>query len=199
MRGKGSEGIDFSDEAARGVFIIGIPFPLSPNIDIKINLKMKYLDQIQDKKSEKSISGQYWYDIQAVKSINQGIGRVMRHKKDYGVIGLFDSRFCKKPQVKSNLSDWAREVLSEDSFDVFEKKVSKFFNAKKKENKKNNEINGESQNESCKEQSFLDENDLFRMIKEQEEMDEDALLAAAIDEDLGDDMLLSAIEKSLKN
>lgn len=36
-RGKVSEGIDFTDELCRAVFIVGVPFP--PINDIKIKLK----------------------------------------------------------------------------------------------------------------------------------------------------------------
>ena len=41
-RSNSSEGIDFSDEKARAVFIVGIPFP--PLKDIKVVLKREYLD-----------------------------------------------------------------------------------------------------------------------------------------------------------
>ena len=130
LRGKGSEGIDFSDKAARGVFIIGIPFPVSPTKDLKVKLKMYYLDDCKKKYPEDSISGEDWYNIQAAKSINQGIGRVLRHRNDYGVVGLIDSRFCDKPLVCNNLSKWAKEVMEIDRFEVFSKKVSLFFEKK---------------------------------------------------------------------
>ena len=190
LRGKGSEGVDFSDEAARGVFIIGIPFLLSPNIDIKTNLKMKYIDRIQSRNPEKSISGQYWYDIQAVKSINQGIGRVIRHKNDYGVIGLFDCRFRQKPNIINNLSDWAREVLSEDNFDVFKLKVSQFFKGKNNEKKKNQEIHEIRKNEIGKKQ----DGEGFLSIINQADLSNDLFLA---DKNLDDILLEIAIEESL--
>ena len=42
-RGKISEGLDFSDEAARSVIIIGIPYPMT--LDPKTILKKYYLDK----------------------------------------------------------------------------------------------------------------------------------------------------------
>ena len=41
-RGKISEGLDFSDDAARAVFIIGVPYPML--IDPKTVLKRHFLD-----------------------------------------------------------------------------------------------------------------------------------------------------------
>ncbi len=42
-RGKISEGLDFSDDAARSVIIIGIPYPMT--IDPKTILKKHFLDK----------------------------------------------------------------------------------------------------------------------------------------------------------
>ena len=54
-RGKISEGLDFSDGAARCVMIIGVPYPLV--LDPKTVLKRYYLDRF--KKS--GLTGQQWY------------------------------------------------------------------------------------------------------------------------------------------
>jgi regulator of telomere elongation helicase 1 len=43
-RGKVSEGIDFSDELCRAVFLVGIPYP--PIQDKRITLKKEYIDKI---------------------------------------------------------------------------------------------------------------------------------------------------------
>eukprot|EP00122_Pirum_gemmata_P016759 Pgem_evm1s15676 len=42
-RGKMSEGLDFSDNKGRGVFIIGLPYP--PLYDYKVVCKRRYLNQ----------------------------------------------------------------------------------------------------------------------------------------------------------
>ena len=57
-RGKNSEGINFPDDEARMVICIGIPFPKVT--DIKVKLKMKYLDETY-KKEKKGINGWSWY------------------------------------------------------------------------------------------------------------------------------------------
>ena len=101
-RGRLSEGLDFSDNAARCVIIVGIPFPQMT--DPKVILKKEYLD-VKAKKDRRrayqggritkivSLSGKDWYNQQATRSVNQAIGRVIRHVKDFGSILLFDKRY----------------------------------------------------------------------------------------------------------
>ena len=69
-RGRISEGLDFSDNAARAVIIIGIPYPKL--IDPKIILKKEYLDQKQQnslreahktlEKKPTVLNGKDWYN-----------------------------------------------------------------------------------------------------------------------------------------
>lgn len=87
-RGRMSEGLDFSDNAARMVIIIGIPFPQM--FDAKIILKRNYLDSKAFQKSPQvlksynqmgsTLTGRDWYNQQAARSVNQAIGRVIRHR-----------------------------------------------------------------------------------------------------------------------
>jgi len=44
-RGKVSEGIDFTDEMARAVVVVGIPFPQA--FDVRVKAKRKFLDDRQ--------------------------------------------------------------------------------------------------------------------------------------------------------
>lgn len=41
-----------------------------------------------------SLSGQEWYRQQASRAVNQAVGRVIRHRKDYGAILLCDERYA---------------------------------------------------------------------------------------------------------
>lgn len=43
IRGKVSEGLDFSDKKCRAVVLVGVPYPASK--DVKVVSKMSYLDQ----------------------------------------------------------------------------------------------------------------------------------------------------------
>ncbi|OQR70901.1 regulator of telomere elongation helicase 1-like [Tropilaelaps mercedesae] len=100
-RGKSSEGVDFADEFARAVVIVGIPY--APKQDNRVMLKMEYLNTY----GTGGINGMAWYQIQAVRAINQAIGRVIRHRNDYGVILFADKRFS-EPGIIKQLSKWVQ-------------------------------------------------------------------------------------------
>ncbi|KAK7321841.1 hypothetical protein VNO77_32829 [Canavalia gladiata] len=122
-RGKISEGIDFSDENARAVIIVGIPFP---NInDIQVALKKKYNDTY--KSSKNLLSGNEWYCHQAFRALNQAAGRCIRHKLDYGAIILLDERF-REERNRAFLSKWLRRPLRVyNRFDLSLEGIKSFF------------------------------------------------------------------------
>lgn len=65
--GKLSEGIDFSDSMARGVFVIGIPFPNFGSLRVKS--KMNYLqEKLQQEK--KGLSSNQWFKIKGLRQTN---------------------------------------------------------------------------------------------------------------------------------
>ena len=86
MGGSLSEGINFNDNLCRLLIVMGVPFPSkSPEIDEKVKVLKDY--EI----------------LTAMKTVNQTIGRAIRHKNDYAAIILLDSRFI---QLKKHLSPW---------------------------------------------------------------------------------------------
>ncbi|KAE8724273.1 heat shock 70 kDa protein 14-like [Hibiscus syriacus] len=107
-RGKVSEGLDFADHAGRAVVITGMPF--ATRTDPKVRLKREYLDlQAQSPgvgcKMLKLLTGEDWYNQQASRAVNQSIGRVIRHRHDYGAIIFCDERFA-QPNRQSQISAW---------------------------------------------------------------------------------------------
>ncbi|EDX17171.1 GD16747 [Drosophila simulans] len=96
-RGKVSEGLDFADRNGRAVIITGLPFP--PLKDPKVILKRRYLEANRTRENQ-LLSGQEWYNLDATRAVNQAIGRVIRHRNDYGAILLCDSRFKDASQVQ---------------------------------------------------------------------------------------------------
>jgi len=110
-RGKVSEGLDFSDANARGVIIVGIPFP---NIkDSKVDAKRKFNDM--GSKSMGLLTGGAWYEQQAFRALNQALGRCIRHKKDWGAILLVDERFQSNFRYQNSLSRWYVEFINVQS------------------------------------------------------------------------------------
>lgn len=104
-RGKVSEGLDFADANGRAVIITGLPFP--PSMDPKVILKRQFLDE---QKTPDSLSGQVWYRQQASRAVNQAIGRVIRHRNDYGAILLCDERFCNR-DAQAHLPVWIKDQI----------------------------------------------------------------------------------------
>uniref|UniRef100_A0A182MAW6 Regulator of telomere elongation helicase 1 homolog n=1 Tax=Anopheles culicifacies TaxID=139723 RepID=A0A182MAW6_9DIPT len=109
-RGKVSEGLDFVDANGRAVMITGLPFP--PMMDARVMLKKEYLDTNRTRENE-LITGNDWYSLEASRAVNQAIGRVIRHKYDFGAILLCDSRFQSARQ-QSQLSTWIHSHLRDE-------------------------------------------------------------------------------------
>ncbi|XP_022135021.1 Fanconi anemia group J protein homolog isoform X2 [Momordica charantia] len=144
FRGKVSEGIDFSDDNARVVIIVGIPFP---NInDIQVSLKKKFNDTY--KLSKNLLSGNEWYCQQAFRALNQAAGRCIRHKFDYGAIILLDERF-QEERNRTYISKWLRKSVKQcDNFELSMEGLKSFFgNIKERINKSTESDLQKSENE----------------------------------------------------
>ncbi|XP_078507813.1 regulator of telomere elongation helicase 1 [Lissotriton helveticus] len=131
-RGKASEGLDFADMNGRGVIITGLPFP--PRMDPRVVLKMQFLDEMRSKQGARGqfLSGQEWYRQQASRAVNQAIGRVIRHRQDYGAIFLCDHRFS-NTDARNQLPSWVRPYVKiYDNFGHIIRDVSQFFRVAQK-------------------------------------------------------------------
>lgn len=135
-RGKVSEGIDFSDENARVVIIVGIPFP---NIhDIQVAQKKKFNDTY--KSSKNLLGGSEWYCQQAFRALNQAAGRCIRHRFDYGAIIFIDERFCEERNTLY-ISKWLRKSIRQyDNFDKSLEGLQSFFRDIKERVGKNTKV-----------------------------------------------------------
>ena len=103
-RGKVAEGIDLSDEMARAVFILGLPFPNT--YDPRVIAKRDHLNR----KKNAVLNGSQWYSQEAFRAINQAIGRVLRHRHDFGAVYFLDKRFESVNSIEM-LPDWTKKVL----------------------------------------------------------------------------------------
>lgn len=123
-RGKVSEGLDFANANGRAVLIIGLPFP--PLKDPRVMLKQRYLEEIRTAEKE-GLTGQEWYQLEASRAVNQAIGRIIRHRNDYGAVILCDCRF-ENPNFKKQLSAWLRPYVKRfTNFGMITKELREFF------------------------------------------------------------------------
>lgn len=110
--GKMSEGINFSDELARGVIMIGLPFP---NIfSAELIAKRKFIEESTiakgGTKSQAMVNAKNFYENICMRAVNQSIGRSIRHKNDYSIIYLFDHRYG-LDKIQDKLSGWVKQKL----------------------------------------------------------------------------------------
>ena len=90
------------------MIFVGIPFP---NVsDIIVSEKKGHYDRIGQRDSTYKFTGNKWYENQTFRSVNQAIGRVIRHIKDYGSIFLLDVRYNMQG-YKSQLPKWSQSSL----------------------------------------------------------------------------------------
>jgi len=97
IRGKLSEGQNFPDEAGRAVILVGVPYPNTK--DPRVKAQREYYERKQKGMGSK------WYLDQAFNAVNQSLGRVWRHKSDYAIGILLDSRYTYRTN-QSRLASW---------------------------------------------------------------------------------------------
>ncbi|CAM9502241.1 unnamed protein product, partial [Discosporangium mesarthrocarpum] len=101
---KMSEGINFSDELARCVVMVGLPYP--DKRDPELKQKMLYLDATNPQSGGRA--GREYFQNICMRAVNQSIGRSIRHASDYSSILLVDQRYCDN-QVLGLLPGWISE------------------------------------------------------------------------------------------
>ncbi len=97
FRGRNSEGSNFPEKQARGIFLIGVPYANYGNPYVKAQIK--YFNK------EKRGLGNKWYKMDAFRSANQSIGRGIRGVTDWCHYYLYDRRYH---QHRNLISKWAQ-------------------------------------------------------------------------------------------
>ncbi|RWS16463.1 regulator of telomere elongation helicase 1-like protein [Dinothrombium tinctorium] len=120
-RGKLSEGLDLSDNYCRGVLLAGLPYPSL--YETRVVLKKKFL---QDR-NNLLLTASDWYVLQMRRAVNQAVGRIIRHKDDFGVVILLDVRFNFHAE---GFSKWIQPLIKKKSYDETIECVKNFFKNK---------------------------------------------------------------------
>jgi chromosome transmission fidelity protein 1 len=118
LNGKLSEGINFSDNLARAVVVVGMPYP--DFRDPILREKVRYFQSLsahsskdQDR-TDQRVDDSKNFDLletMCMKAVNQAIGRSIRHRNDYASIVLIDHRYTRK-QIREQLPEWIAQSIT---------------------------------------------------------------------------------------
>ena len=114
LGGKLSEGVNFADATARLAIVVGMPYP-NPT-DPQLQATQQYLSS----QAESPLVGDRYYQSLCWRSINQALGRCIRHKNDWASIVLMDERFSQDAS-RTMLPSW---LSSPDSLMLLRKETS---------------------------------------------------------------------------
>ncbi len=131
INGKMSEGINFANDMARCVLIVGLPYP--DITDPELQEKMQLLDK-DSKENKQSISGSSYYQNLCMRAVNQSIGRAIRHIHDYAAIILADVRYVTDPRIWTKLPHWLTSDQNKPKRLTFEQNTAElksFFDSRK--------------------------------------------------------------------
>ena len=96
FRGRNSEGSNFPDRQARGIFLVGVPY--ANYGDPLVRAQISYYNR-----REPGL-GQGWYTMDAFRAANQALGRGIRGKEDWCHYWLMDRRYVDHIEL---ISKWA--------------------------------------------------------------------------------------------
>lgn len=135
--GRLSEGINFSDDLARCIVVVGMPYANRANPELAEKLKFTSSnDAPAGSDSVKSVKSGSYYQNLCMRAVNQTIGRAIRHKNDYASIILLDHRYS-NGQVLDLLPGWLNTKVSTSFASCF-KDIREFFKTRQRINKCNN-------------------------------------------------------------
>ncbi|EIN12348.1 DNA repair helicase [Punctularia strigosozonata HHB-11173 SS5] len=128
-----SEGLNFADDLARCVVIVGLPFA---NLDSpELKERMKYVNSLETanggKASGAKDAAHELYENMCMNAVNQSIGRAIRHRADWASIVLLDRRYS-SPRIRSKLPKWLGDsTVVPQTFGQVIKEMSLFYRNKR--------------------------------------------------------------------
>ena len=126
--GKLSEGINFANEMARGVVVVGLPYPDAT--DPILQEKMRLLNATANAGGV-GLTGPAYYQNLCMRAVNQSVGRAIRHAQDYAAIVLLDSRYSSNVNIATALPSWLTsstpEWRTQTNFSQVLQRLEQFF------------------------------------------------------------------------
>ncbi|KAJ3553369.1 hypothetical protein NM688_g3650 [Phlebia brevispora] len=129
-----SEGLNFSDELARAVVIIGLPFANLASPELRE--RMNYVKRLEEQRTESKSTGTRdagteLYENMCMNAVNQSIGRAIRHRGDWASLVLVDSRYG-TPRIRNKLPKWiGKDVLVSETFGETMRELGRFYREKR--------------------------------------------------------------------
>ena len=105
-RGKVAEGIDFDQHYGRCVVLFGVPFQYT--LSYELRARLHYLNE------HYGIEEAEFLNFDAMRHASQCVGRVLRSKKDYGVMVFADVRYGKSGK-REKIPEWIQACLDTDN------------------------------------------------------------------------------------
>ncbi|OCH93459.1 DNA repair helicase [Obba rivulosa] len=134
-----SEGLNFTDDLARAVVIIGLPFAnlASPELRERMNYVNRAAQRraadvkpVQTAPGAKDAATEL-YENMCMNAVNQSIGRAIRHRHDWASLILLDSRYA-SPRIRTKLPKWIGESTTvAESFGEAMKELGGFYREKR--------------------------------------------------------------------
>lgn len=124
-----SEGLNFADDLARAVVIVGLPFPNLGSPELRE--RMKYVKMLEEKSSAGRASGKKdaaaeLYENMCMNAVNQSIGRAIRHRNDWASLLLLDRRYS-NPSIRNKLPKWiGNKLMVSEAFGQTIKDLARF-------------------------------------------------------------------------
>ncbi|WFD49160.1 RNA helicase [Malassezia furfur] len=127
VNAKLSEGINFQDDLARCVVMVGLPFPNAHSPELAE--RMAYMRQLDPR--AKTDLGRDLYLNLCMRAVNQSMGRAIRHEHDYAAFLLLDHRYSRK-EVAARMPQWiGTQTRTHERFGTSISALAAFFRAKK--------------------------------------------------------------------
>lgn len=144
-----SEGLNFSDDLARAVVVVGLPYANLGSVELKE--RMSYLTELEKKNGGPRAgckdAGAELYENQCIKAVNQSIGefgrnlnsswandcegRAIRHRHDWAALILIDERYSSS-RIRSKLPSWISDGITVvDTFGHVMKELGQFYRKKR--------------------------------------------------------------------
>ena len=131
MGGKLSEGINFNDALGRGVIVVGLPYASPDDEETNQLLSFAAAGSVSSTSSSKQKSNSAEVHGLAsdlcMRSVNQSIGRCIRHVQDYACVVLLDARY-KRLEIRERIAKWMQpSVVPCEDFGSCFRGVRQFF------------------------------------------------------------------------